>query len=159
MVGLCLLSIYILSTFTVTQRLTTPSLNQIDLKTMRSKQFLSLGTSRNLLNSSSINIDHPPQPLRFGEEGKFKRESIQSVISQHSTLNISEFAVDLAKLEESTNATHVNNLKQSLLNHSRVYRPGTWDGAGIVIEEYKLVLFTQGKVSTPICIWLSVLEL
>ena len=27
-----------------------------------------------------------------------------------------------------------------------IYRPGSWDGAPIVIEEYKLVFFTQPKV-------------
>jgi hypothetical protein len=52
----------------------------------------------------------------------------------------------LAVLEKVTNLTYVDSLVHALENRSRVYFPGPWDGAGIVVEEFKLVLFTQGKV-------------
>jgi hypothetical protein len=44
------------------------------------------------------------------------------------------------------NITHYHYLKDQLLRHSKVYFPGPWDGAGIVLEEHKLIFFTQGKV-------------
>jgi len=42
------------------------------------------------------------------------------------------------------------NLADQLRNHALVYFPGPWDGSGIVIEEFKLVFFTQGKVACTV---------
>lgn len=42
--------------------------------------------------------------------------------------------------------TELKFLETQLRNNSIIYKPGSWDGAGIVIPEYKLVFFTQGKV-------------
>lgn len=44
------------------------------------------------------------------------------------------------------NAAELKFLKSQLMNNSKIYKPGAWDGAGIVIPEYKLIFFTQGKV-------------
>lgn len=52
----------------------------------------------------------------------------------------------LATLQKATNLTYVEDLVEALEESEKVYWPGSWDGAGIVVEEYKLVLFTQGKV-------------
>ncbi|KAL3918764.1 MAG: hypothetical protein SGARI_007377, partial [Bacillariaceae sp.] len=56
----------------------------------------------------------------------------------------------LAVLEKQTNISYIDSLVHALQNRSKVYFPGTWDGAGIVIQEYKLVLFTQGKVACTV---------
>jgi hypothetical protein len=149
LVGLSLLSVHILSTFIVTQRWVIPSSNHNDLNRVLSSTFQTLGYSRNILNSSNNN-DHPLHHSRVLGRGKSKRESVRPIMSHVSTLNISQLAEDLVELEESTN---VNYLRR-LLNHSEVYRSGSWDGAGIVIEEYKLVFFTQGKVGTLMSGWL-----
>lgn len=44
----------------------------------------------------------------------------------------------------------VKNLTDQLMNNTLIYFPGPWDGSGIVIEEYKLVFFTQGKVACTV---------
>jgi hypothetical protein len=35
-------------------------------------------------------------------------------------------------------------------NPSNIYRAGNWDGAPIVVEEYKLIFFTQAKVASTV---------
>lgn len=44
----------------------------------------------------------------------------------------------------------LEHLMSQMTNHSLVYWPGPWDGAGIVVEEFKLVFFTQGKVACTV---------
>lgn len=46
--------------------------------------------------------------------------------------------------------SNVQKLANHLMNHSLVYFPGPWDGSGIVIEEFKLIFFTQGKVACTV---------
>jgi hypothetical protein len=50
----------------------------------------------------------------------------------------------------SPSPTELKFLETKLLNNSKIYNTGSWDGAGIVIPEYRLVFFTQGKVRNKI---------
>lgn len=66
------------------------------------------------------------------------------------SLNVWELAEDLLELELSSNSTHVDYLKHTLKKSSKIFRPGSWDGAGIVLADYRLILFTQGKVACTV---------
>jgi hypothetical protein len=119
----------------------------------------STSTSRNLSTTSDVLYYHRAEKVTTKQESTIRQTpSTASSYNNNnnnktrrfrSSLNISELAQDLVLLEESTNATHVEFLKQRL-NSSKIYRPGSWDGAGIVLEDHKLILFTQGKVSKKV---------
>ena len=69
----------------------------------------------------------------------------QDIMDRHRTLPQSE-----PRATSYLNSTDVQYLKSQLLNNSIVYWPGPYDGAAIVVEEYKLVFFTQGKVACTV---------
>ena len=69
----------------------------------------------------------------------------QDIMDRHKTLPQSE-----ARATSYLDSTDLEYLKTQLLNNSIVYWPGPYDGAAIVVEEYKLVFFTQGKVACTV---------
>jgi hypothetical protein len=68
--------------------------------------------------------------------------------------SIPETSKHITELISSNNASYVRFLEKYLNNRSRVYTrgpwDGPWDGGGIVVERYRLVLFTQGKVACTV---------
>lgn len=63
---------------------------------------------------------------------------------------IPETPKHIAELIASTNASYVRFLVDQLNDRARVYTRGPWDGGAIVVERYRLVLFTQGKVACTV---------
>jgi Sulfotransferase family len=85
------------------------------------------------------------EDLHANNNNTKNRLSLQEIMSKHRVLPESE-----PKVMSYMDAPDVEFLKNELLNKSKVYWPGPYDGAGIVIEEYRLVFFTQGKVACTV---------
>ncbi|KAG7336998.1 sulfotransferase family protein [Nitzschia inconspicua] len=142
-ISLCFLVIQLFSVFTVLQK--GPNDSNFIGPSLLSSMYRS-DASRHVVINNNIHDDLKShgKPVTAPTVG-----SSNSTTSL-SSLNISELAKDLVILESLTSATHVEYLKQTLNSSSKIYRPGSWDGAGIVLEEYKLILFTQGKVACTV---------
>ena len=144
LIGLCFIAVHLLSHFTLTQRLIQHSNqnNNNDLDD-RTEWLMRLHPEFTLRNLTTINkkINH-----------QFDIYNGTSVATLPSSFNASELLEDLEQLETSTNATYFEYLTQKMkLKKFKINRPGSWDGAGIVLEDYKLIFFTQGKVSILTC--------
>jgi len=108
--------------------------------------------SDNNVNSTNYvqqEVSKLPTPIQRGQRRSDSFFfSLRKAIETNSRLP--ETKDHLIKLSISSEVD-VDDLGIKLANKSvDVYRPGSWDGAGVVIEEFKLVFFTQGKVACTV---------
>lgn len=113
---------------------------------------ISITTTNNGRSKSVEGANRLNGTIHLGKGRNFTNsiDVLEEIERKWKKWKLSETEEHLARLSLSSKVD-AEDLGMYLANKSAVvYRPGSWDGAGIVVEEFKLVFFTQGKVACTV---------